>query len=136
MAVSSPYRTRVDLITAALGKLGVATTNQPPDVEDVSYVDAELDAICRKLEALEIAYVADRGQPGPSGGNIPGAWFDDLSSIVADQCSSKFGLAAPDAAALSQRGLGVPPGTGSAAMSLKKISRGKATYEPMRAEYF
>jgi hypothetical protein len=136
MATSSPYRTRVDLITAALGKLGVVPSNQPPDVEDVAYVDAELDSIFRKLEGLEIIFVADRGQPGPTGGNIPGQWFDDLSSIVADLCSSKFGLKPEDKADLTTRGLGVPPGTGAAAMSLRKMARGRPTYETLRTEYF
>jgi hypothetical protein len=136
MTVASPYRTRSDLITAALGKLGAVTTTMPPEVEDVAYVDNELDSICRKLESLEIVSVPDRGQPGPSGGNIPGQWFDDLSSIVADLCQSKFGIPAADAAGLTQRGLGVPPGSGAAAMSLAKMSHGKATFETMRAEYF
>lgn len=136
MTVASPYRTRVDLVTAALGKLGVITSTMPPGVEDVAYVDGEIDAICRKLEGLEIVYVPDRGQPGPTGGNIPGQWFDDLSSIVADLCQSKFGIPAADSALLTQRGLGVPPGSGAAAMSLAKMVRGKATYEVQRAEYF
>ena len=34
------------------------------------------------------------------------------------------------------KGLGDPPGTGSAAKSLKQMLRGKPTYEILRAEYF
>jgi hypothetical protein len=136
MTTASPYRTRSDLITASLGKLGVITSTMPPEVEDVAYVDSELDSIMRKLEALEIVFVPDRGQPGPSGGNIPGQWFDDLSSIIADLVKSKFGVPAPDAQLLTQMGLGAPPGSGVAAMSLTKMVRGKATYEVQRAEYF
>ena len=134
--VNSPFRTRSDLITEALSNLGVVSTIQPPEVEDVAYVDGKLDAICRKLAGLEIVFVADRGQPGPAGGNIPGEWFDDLATIVADLCSSKFGLPAPDASALTARGLGAPPGSGAAAMSLAKMIRGKYTGEPLRTEYF
>jgi hypothetical protein len=136
MAVSSAYRTRSDLIVAALGKLGVVASNQVPDVEDVVYVDNEIDSIFRKLEGLELVYVADRGQPGPAGGSIPGQYFDDLAAIVADLCSAKFGSAAQDAASFTQKGLGMPPGTGAAALSLQKISRGRATFEVQTAEYF
>ena|ERR1022692_246992 len=130
------FRTRMDLIVGALGKLGVAISNAPPDLEDILYVDTEIESIMRKLEGIELCFVADRGQPGPAGGNIPAAWYDDLTSIVADLVSSKFGLSPDDTAKLKQLGLGTPPGTGSAAMSLKKILRSRPTYEIQRAEYF
>lgn len=136
MAVNSPFRTRSDLVTEALGELGVLSTVEPPTVEDVAFVDGKIDGICRKLEGLDIVFVADRGQPGPAGGNIPGQWFNDLAVIVADECKGKFGLPAADAATLTQRGLGIPPGTGAAAISLKKMQRGRATYEIQRSEYF
>lgn len=136
MAVNSAYRTRSDLITEALGELGVLSTVEPPAVEDIAFVDGKLDATCRKLEGLEIVFVADRGQPGPIGGNIPAQWFSDLAVILADECKGKFGLPAADQAMLTQRGLGVPPGTGAAAMSLKKMQRGRATFEIQRTEYF
>jgi hypothetical protein len=136
MSASSAYRTRSDLITAALGKLGVVASNQAPDVEDVAYVDGEIDSIFRKLEGLELVYVADLGQLGPAGGSIPGQYFDDLAAIVADICSAKFGSAAADAAMFTQKGLGHPPGTGAAALSLQKMARGRATFEVQTAEYF
>jgi len=133
---SQPYRSRRDLIDNALSKLGVSISNQPPDLEDVLYVDTEIESICRKLEAIELVFVPDRGQPGPAGGNIPGAWFDDLGSIVADLVSPKFGLSPDDSQKLNQRGLGTPPGTGTAAMSLHKILRGRPTYEILRTDFF
>jgi hypothetical protein len=136
MAVSSAYRTRSDLITAALGKLGAAASNQAPDVEDVVYIDNEIDSIFRKLEGLELVFVPDRGQPGPAGGSIPGQYFDDLAAIVCDLCSAKFGASTADAAGYTQKGLGHPPGTGAAALSLQKMARGRATYEVQRTEYF
>ena len=133
---SSSTRTRRDLIDNALAKLGVAISNQPADLEDVLYVDTEIESICRKLEAIDLVSVSDRGSPGPMGGNIPGAWFDDLGSIVADLVSPKFGLSPDDSMKLNMRGLGNPPGTGSAAMSLHKILRGRPTYEELRGNYF
>lgn len=134
--VASPYRTRRDLIDNALSKLGVSISNQPADLEDVLYVDVEIESIFRKLEAIELAFVPDRGQPGPAGGNIPGALFDDIGSIVAELVAPKFGLSPDDSMKLNQRGLGTPPGTGSAAMSLHKMLRGRPTYEILRADYF
>ena len=134
--VTTSVRTRSDLITDALGKLGVVTSTMPPEVEDIAIIDNALDGIFRKLEGLEIVFVPDRGQPGPSGGNIPAQWFDDLSSIVADLCQDRMGIPAPDRLDRTQRGLGIPPGSGAAAMSLAKIARGKATYETQRTEYF
>lgn len=136
MSVASPFRTRSDLIAEALGNLGVVTSTMPPEVEDVAYVDNKLDSIFRKLEGLELVSIPDRGQPGPTGGNIPGQFFDDLAMIVADLCKMKFGIPAQDAQLLSQMGLGVPPGTGAAAMSLAKMVRGKSTFEVQRTEYF
>jgi hypothetical protein len=124
------------LITAALGKLGAVASNQVPDVEDVAYVDGEIDSIFRKLEGLELVYVADRGQLGPSGGSIPGQYFDDLAAIVCDLLSAKFGSVAADAAQFTQKGLGHPPGTGAAALSLQKMARGRATFEVQTTEYF
>jgi hypothetical protein len=130
------YRTRSDVIVNALAKLGVAISNQPPDLEDVQYVDIEIESIFRKLEATDVVFVADRGTPGPQGGNIPAELFDDLGSIVAELVSPKFGITADDMAKLVTRGLGVPPGSGAAAMSIHKIRRGRPTGEVLRVDYF
>ena len=130
------YRTRSDLITNALAKLGVAISNQPPDLEDVQYVDTEIESIFRKLESIEICFVPDRGQPGPAGGNIPSAMFDDLGSIVAELVAPKFGISSDDMAKVTAKGLGIPPGSGAAAMSLHKIVRGRPTFEDLRTQYF
>ena len=130
------YRTRSDLITNALAKLGVAISNQPPDLEDVQYVDVEIEAIFRKLESSDVVYVADRGGPGPVGGNIPADLFDDLGSIVAELVAPKFGITSDDMAKVVARGLGIPPGTGAAAMNIHKMRRGRPTYEILRTDYF
>jgi len=133
---SQPTRTRRDLIDNALSKLGVSISNQVADLEDILYVDVEIESIFRKLEGIDLVYVPDRGSPGPMGGSIPGALFDDIGSIVADLVSPKFGLSPDDSQKLNQRGLGTPPGTGTAAMSLHKILRGRPTYETLRTDYF
>lgn len=122
---TQPFRTYSDLITEALGNLGVLAAGQTIAPEDFSYIETRLDSIFRKLGALEIVYVSD-----PS--NIPGEWFLDLVAIVAGEVAQKFG-AGPE---FVQMGLGVPPGSGVAAQSLKIMLRGRPTGEPQRVECF
>jgi hypothetical protein len=122
---SQPFLTYSDLILEALANLGVLAAGQTVAPEDFSYVEVRLDAIFRKLAALEIVYA-----PDPN--NIPGEWFIDLAAIVAGECAQKFG-AGPE---FIQLGLGVPPGSGNAAQSLKIMLRGRPTGEPQRTESF
>lgn len=124
----SQYRTRVDLVVETLEQLGVLAAGQPPEVEDTARVDAELPSILSKLTALEIVYISDIG-------NIPVAFFNDLAKIVADLVKGKFGISGDKAAQLERDGLGMPPGSGAAALSLKIMQRGRPTYEPLRTVY-
>jgi hypothetical protein len=133
MSTTSPYRTSTDLITEALANLGVLAAGQPIDVEDFNWIQEKLDSIYRKLGALEVVYV-----PDPN--NIPGAWFADLADIVAGECASKFGLVGQELMDKINKGLGgsggVEIGAGTAAKSLKIITRGRPTYEPLRIMNF
>ena len=129
MSTTSPYRTQTDLINEALANLGVLSPGQPVDIEDFSFVQSSLDSIFRKLAALEIVFVADQN-------NIPGSWFKDLSDIVAGEVATKFGSNPDHYMMLIQRGLGVPPGAGAAALSLKQMTRGRPTYEPLQMDFF
>jgi hypothetical protein len=123
------YRTATDLINEALANLGVLGAGQPVDPEDTNYVAEKLDAIMRKIAALEIVTVADVNA-------IPGAWFADLADIVAGECASKFGATPDDVMKLTQKGLGVPPGSGAAALSLKQMMRARPTGEVLLVDYF
>ena len=129
MAINSPFRSSTDLVTEALANLGVLSAGNPVDPEDFNWVNEKLDSIFRKLSGLEICYV-----PDPS--NIPGAFFSDLADIVAGECASKFGLVGQEFIDKVNKGLGgagnVQIGAGTAAQSLKIMSRGKPTYEPLR----
>lgn len=127
--MAGAYRTQTDLVLEALANLGVLAAGQNPDVEDVQYVTEKLDAIFRMLAGLDICYI-----PDPN--NIPGAFFSPLADIVAGDCATKFGSNPDDFAKLTQKGLGVPPGSGAAAMVLKQIMRGRPTFEPLRVCYF
>jgi hypothetical protein len=123
------FRSKQDLINEALANLGVLSAGQPLDPEDSNYVDEKLDAIMRKIAALEIVTVADID-------NIPGEWFSDLADIVAGECCTKFGATPDDVMKLTQKGLGMPPGSGAAAMSLKQMMRLRPTRETLAVEYF
>jgi hypothetical protein len=127
--MAGAYRTQTDLVLETLANLGVLAAGQVPDVEDVQYVTVKLDPIFRMLAGLDICYI-----PDPN--NIPGAFFSPLADIVAGDCATKFGSSPDDFAKLTQKGLGVPPGSGAAAMALKQITRGRPTFEPLRACYF
>lgn len=129
MSTTSPYRSSTDLVTEALSNLGVLSAGNPIDPEDFNWVNEKLDSIYRKLGGLEICYV-----PDPN--NIPGAWFSDLADIVAGECASKFGLVGQEFTDKVNKGLGgagpVAIGAGTAAMSLKIMTRGRPTYEALR----
>lgn len=131
--MAGQYRTSIDLINEALANLGVLSAGQPTDPEDFNYVKTKLDPTFRKLAALEIVYV-----PDPE--NIPGPFFSDLADILAGECATKFGSTLDDQVTLINRGLGgaagVEIGAGTAAKSLKQITRGRPTYETQRTEYF
>jgi hypothetical protein len=122
---SQPFRTSSDLVLEALANLGVLAAGQTVAPEDFAFIETRLDSIFRKLSALEIVYAADPN-------NIPGEWFLDLAAIVAGECFQKFGA---DPSFL-QMGLGSPPGSGTAALSLKIMTRGRPTGEPLRTESF
>ena len=126
---SQPYRTSNDLVLEALANLGVLASGQTVAPEDFAAVNGKIDGIFRKLAALEIVYVAD-------GSNIPGEWFNDLADIVAGECATKFGASGDYIGVLINRGLGgfggVPIGAGTAAQSLKIMTRGRPTGEPLK----
>jgi len=125
----SEFYTANDLVLEALANLGVLRAGQTVAPEDVNFVTARLDAIFRKLAALEIIYV-------PDSSNIPAEWFIDLAAIVAGECATKFGATAEFMSTLVSAGLGNPPGSGMAAMSLKQMTRGRPTGEALRVECF
>lgn len=129
MATNSPYRTSSDLVLRVLSNLRILSAGQPVDTEDFQTVSTQLDSIFRKLAGLEIVFVADPN-------NIPGSWFFDLADIVAGELAAQFGIIGDEFVGLVNKGLGgqggVEIGAGAAAKSLKIMSRGKPTYEPLR----
>src|SRR5271166_4911884 len=131
--MSGQYRTSIDLVLEALANIGVLVAGQAANPEDFNYVNEKLDAIFRKLNALEICEI-----PDPN--NIPGVWFSDLADIVAGEVATKFGVTADDYVKLINKGLGgvqgVDVGSGAAAKSLRQINRGRYTGETLVSYYF
>ena len=126
--MAGAYRTQTDLINKVLANLGVLAVGQAVDPEDFAAIEAEVDPLLRKLNALEIVYI-------PDANNIPGSFLSDLADILAGECATKFGSNPDHYAMLIQRGLGMPPGAGIAALSLKQMTRGRPTYEILQTDY-
>lgn len=82
--------TRAQLVNKALGKLSILTEGQAPSDGDVSKMDGIVDAAMAMLAALEIYYVADYGQLGPSGGTIEDESFLPLASWLARKACEDF----------------------------------------------
>jgi hypothetical protein len=123
------YKTQTDLVLQTLKNLGVLAAGNAADPEDDAFVRENIDPTIRTLASLDICYIGDPD-------NIPGELFLPLADVMADQCSSKFGSTPDDRAALSAKGLGIPPGTGAGAMILRQINRGRPTYETLRTVSF
>lgn len=85
-------KTRRDLIDQVLGNLQVLAPGQTPADEDVQKVDGVIDAVADKLNALDVYYFDDVGQPGPLNGAIPAAVFLPLAHCVAKEAGPSFGL--------------------------------------------
>lgn len=122
-------KTRKDLVLEALDILGITATGQAAETEDVDKVDDRVPTTLAKLSALEIVTVGDVEA-------IQDEWFDDLAAILADCVKNKFGLTADDQQRLTAGGLGNPPGTGAAALSLKQMTRARPTREVVKSDYF
>jgi hypothetical protein len=133
MAATSPFRSADEVVLAVLKRTNVLAVGQPVDPEDYALVNDNLEAIYRKIAALEIVYVSDRD-------NIPAEWFSDLVDIIAGECGSDLGISGQDLSDLVAKGLGglggIDVGAGAAAKSLKMICRGRPTYEIFRMTTF
>lgn len=76
-------KTRNDLIEQVLNRCQVLVYGQSPSDQDVQNVDRIVDGAVAKLAALDIYYVSDAGELGPSGGEIDDAAYLPLADYVA-----------------------------------------------------
>lgn len=79
-------KTRAELITETLKKIGVLASGQSPFAEDSERVEESIEPCLAYLSASQIAYV-------PNTNAIPNAQFNFIADILADFCKSKFGKA-------------------------------------------
>lgn len=85
---------RAALINNVLFILGVLSAGQPTAAEDYAAVDTRVDTVLADLNARVIATVANTAQ-------IPAAWFDAISVIVANVCKEKYGVTGDEAVKLA-----------------------------------
>lgn len=85
---------RAQLINQALIDLGVIAEGQAVSDNDASKMDGYVNGAMAELIDLEIYYVADFGQLGPTGGDLPDSAFLSLSRYLANAACAGFNLPA------------------------------------------
>lgn len=85
--------TRQDCITQAVANLRKLGNDPVPQDEDNSKVDGMFDACVEALSARNIYTVNDPGTPGPLGGAIDAAAFQDFSVCLAWSSALRFNMA-------------------------------------------
>jgi len=118
-------RTRRDLVTHALGDLGILAAGQDPEAEDFDTVDEHVEPTIAMLTARDLPGIPDIDDID----EIPLEVFLPLAILLADQAASHFGLV----------GVPAPPGVDpvlEAETRLREVGYTRPTYEPLRTEWF
>lgn len=115
-------RTQSDLVAKILEKLNVVPEGQAPEVEDTARVMRNLPSLLTELAAREIVYVADIE-------NIPDEWFLSLAKICAYELRNEFGVTGDFEKALMNANM-------EGIANIKVMTRGRPTYEPLKALSF
>jgi hypothetical protein len=87
-------KTRAELINQCLTNLGIIAEGQSISPEDVEKMDTIVDPALSELSELDIYYVSDKGDIGPSGGEFADSAFLSLSSYIANAACAAFNLPA------------------------------------------
>lgn len=77
-------KTRVELVDQILSRLQILQWGQTASDQDIQKVDALIDPAVAKLASLQIYYVSDVGEPGPTGGAIEDEAFFPLADYIAN----------------------------------------------------
>jgi hypothetical protein len=88
--------TRAQLVEQALIDLGVIAEGQSVSPNDSLKMDGYVDAAMSELTDLDIYYVSDFGQLGPTGGAIEPGAFLSLALYLANAATSGFNLPADE----------------------------------------
>lgn len=87
-------KTRAEFIDQCLMNLGILVPGQSTSAENVQKMDGFVDPAFALLAKLEIYYVQDGGEPGPSGGTIEDEAYLPLADWVANKACAGFNLPA------------------------------------------
>jgi hypothetical protein len=83
-------KTRAEVIEQTLRNLSVIAEGQVTSDSDVQKVDLIIDGVCAEMATLQIYYVADTGQAGPSGGDYPDEAYLSIADYLAWRALSTF----------------------------------------------
>jgi len=87
-------KSRAELIDQAIINLGVLQPDQTTTPENIAKMDTVVDPAIAELAELEIYYVSDAGDVGPSGGEIEDSAFLSLANYIANAACAAFNLPA------------------------------------------
>lgn len=89
-------KTRAELINQCLTNLGVIAEGQSIPSDMVNKMDTIIDPAISELSALEIYYVQDAGDLGPTNGAIEDSAFLSLAAYIANAACAAFNLPADE----------------------------------------
>lgn len=87
-------KTRAEFVNQCLTNLGIIAEGQPVSDDSVSKMDRIVDPAFATLARLDIYYVQDPGDLGPSDGNIEDEAYLPLADYVANAACPAFNLPA------------------------------------------
>lgn len=87
-------KTRAELINQCLTNLGILAEGQSISPDLVNKMDGVVDPALSELSALDIFYVQDAGDVGPTGGEIDDSAFLSLAAYIANAACAAFNLPA------------------------------------------
>lgn len=110
-------KTREDLIARALTELGKLVSGQNVEEDDEQTVDNLVDPLLRQLSIDGVVYVGDADAIDPE-------YFLPLARLLANEAGPSFGIPKnEDAKLLDER-------------SLRRLTSGRPTYQPLVVDYF
>jgi hypothetical protein len=115
------FKTRAELVEAALGELQVVGAGQSAGTEDSEVLDGYVDTMVANLAAREIVYVGDISE-------IPLEWFQPLAVVLADMAKIRFGLTGQEALDMRTAAL-------QAEEALLFMGRSGPTYQPQPIDF-
>lgn len=87
-------KTRQELLIEALDQLNIIVPGQAPSSTIINKMDEVFDPVVEMLAELDIYYVDDAGEVGPTGGAIKSSAFLAIGAYLANAAAAKFNLPA------------------------------------------